>query len=97
MRSASNNGNHRGRTLDPIDALHNDIAALRRDFTALIGGRMGAVSERTREMVDHTRERADEAHQALSKRAGERPLTTILLAAAAGAVASRVAVWMLKR
>ncbi len=96
MRS-SNNGSHRGRTADPIDALHDDIAALRRDFGALINGRMGAVSEKTRELVDQTRERADDAHKALAKRASERPISTILMAAAAGAVASRLAIWMLKR
>ena len=106
MRSTSNNGH--ARHADPIDLLTRDIAAIKRDIGQLIGEQAGNVRWKARETAgrlqdearhaaEQAKEQYDMAHQSLSKTTAERPVTTIVVALAAGAVLGKLAGWMLRR
>jgi len=93
---------------DPVDLLRSDIAAIRRDLGRLVSGRLGAFAASTRESLgragetmretaDQVRERAGEMHEKLRESAAARPLTTIALSVAAGAVLVKVLGWMRHR
>jgi hypothetical protein len=84
-------------TAEPVDALIADVAAIKRDLTNLISQRVDAVSGRTRELVDETAERARAVHERIGETAHARPLTTILVAALAGAVGVKLVGWMFRR
>lgn len=92
------------RTIDPMDALRSDIAAIRDDLMALASGRLNSMSESARDRISQAGETAKEfagqakeqvglAHQRLSDAAARRPLTTIILAVAAGAAFVKFAGW----
>ncbi len=93
------------RTADPLDLLRQDLSSLKRDMASLLGGGIDSAAGHTRHAVDSAketiaelaeqgRERADEAHLKLGETAGARPITTILIAMAAGAVlAKALGVW----
>jgi ElaB/YqjD/DUF883 family membrane-anchored ribosome-binding protein len=96
------------RTADPMDMLRHDIAAIRDDLAALVSGRLGAVSDRTRETIgragenvrdaaSHAVKRAHAMHESLGETASNRPLTTIMLAAAAGVIFVKFAGWFARR
>ena len=93
---------------DPMVAVRNDIAAIRKDVTALVGNRMGAVSDavlghisdvraEARNLVGKAKKTVGAAHEQLSEAAGARPLTTIAVSALAGIVGAKVLGWMMRR
>lgn len=92
---------------DPIDTLRDDILAIKRDLASLLGTGVDAVTDRAIEVAEHagesikeraarTRQQAFAAHQRLAKVAGARPIATIALAAAAGAIAANLVGRMLR-
>lgn len=100
--------NSRSRHIEPMDALRTDLAAIRQDISSLLTNRWTSLSEDTkaalssagdtlRETAKHAGEQAGAAHRKLSQTAGNRPLTTIVVAAATGIVAARLLGWMLRR
>lgn len=104
----SNNGHARRVAADPIDVLTRDIAAIKRDITQLIGEGAGNVKYRAREaasrvqdeavhVAEQAKEQYDVAHEALAKNTAARPVTTIIVALAAGAVIGKLAGWMMRR
>jgi hypothetical protein len=90
------NGSH-SRHADPVESLRRDLGAIKRDVSSLVGGGWGAASDRTKELLDQTRERAGEVHKKLGEAAAARPLTTIALAAAGGAIGAKIVGLMLRR
>jgi ElaB/YqjD/DUF883 family membrane-anchored ribosome-binding protein len=88
-------------TDDPIESLKEDFAALRRDFAALVtesaSERMSQATDAVKGVVKQTSKQASAVHKKLSKTAGERPVTTILVAAAVGAIGAKALWWMLRR
>jgi hypothetical protein len=85
-----------------LDTLADDVAALRRDLAALIahvkdGGISGSARQVTAELGEeakalYARLAAEGEHtaEAISRRIDEQPLTSVLLAFAAGFVAGRI-------
>lgn len=86
---------------DPIEALKEDFASLRRDFTALVSEsateKMDQASQALKGVVKQTSKQAGAVHKQLSKTAAERPVATILVAAAVGAIGVKALSWMLRR
>lgn len=81
--------------------LRADLEALRRDFSAVTSNGIGRATEYTKDTIgevastiaeaaETAKERAVESHRRLSEIAAERPLTTIALAIAGGAIALKV-------
>lgn len=98
----------RGREIDPVEMLRADLEALRRDFSAVTSNGIGRASDYTRETIgevassiadaaETAKVRAVETHRKLSEVASERPLTTIALAIAGGAIAIKVLGFFNKR
>jgi len=94
MRS-THNGRRTSR--DPVEALRRDIAGLREDMAAIVKGRLDAFGERARDtwnsaadsvhdVADHARDRAVQAQKQFSKGVATRPLRSVALAFAAGAL-----------
>lgn len=105
MRTATNG---RARTADPITRLRGDVAAIRQDLAALAGGGLGTVTDAAkgalnkagdtaRHMAERAADIAEDTHQRLSDAAAERPVTTILISAAAGAALVTVLGWLWRR
>jgi ElaB/YqjD/DUF883 family membrane-anchored ribosome-binding protein len=94
MRHANN---VRHRSPDTVEVLKEDIATIRRDLAALLGEKVSRVSDRTRELMEETSERARVVHQRVGEFAGERPITTIAMAAVAGALGFKILGWMFRR
>ena len=91
----------RGRDQDPIEMLRADLEALRRDFSTVTSNGIGRATDYTRETIgevaatiadaaESAKEHAVYTHRRLSEVASERPLTTIALAIAGGALAIKV-------
>ena len=105
MRATRNSG---GRLADPVDALRDDIAAIKRDIAGIIESRASAMGDAVSQTLNgmrrggtrlaaSTRRSARVAHERLGKTAGARPLTTIAVAAVAGIVSFKVLGWMWRR
>lgn len=101
---AMNNGT-RNRSKDSIDVLRGDIAAIKSDIASLVEERlerlgahardtMTAASDGVHSAARFASDRAGTAHKQLRKTAGTRPLTTIAVAAAAGALGAGILGWM---
>lgn len=102
---------HNGRRIkheDPVAMLNADIAAIKRDVGHLIGVGAGNVSGKAKQamnkltdeakaMACDAKERLDSAHTQLSETTARRPLTTIAVSMAAGAVAFKLLGWALRR
>lgn len=106
MRNASNNGH--SRHADPVDTLARDVAALKRDIGQLLGDGAGNVKSRVREAVNRLGDEAqvvadkavdqyELAHDSLAKTASAKPITTIMVAMAAGAVTAKLLGWAMRR
>lgn len=96
------------RTSDPMVALRNDVAAIKKDLTSLVGNRVGAVgdavvsslngaSTEARHLMRRAKKTAGAAHDQLSGAAAARPLTTIAVSAAAGILGAKILGWMMRR
>jgi ElaB/YqjD/DUF883 family membrane-anchored ribosome-binding protein len=101
---AMHNGT-RTRSKDSLDVLRGDIAAIRSDIASLVEERLERIGTRARDTISaasdgvHTAtkfatDRAESAHKQLRSAAGSRPLTTIAIAAAAGAMGATILGWM---
>lgn len=102
---------HNGRRIkheDPVAMISADMAAIKRDVAHLIGVGAGNVSGRAKEAVNkltdeaktlacEAKERLDSAHTQLAESTARRPLTTIAVSMAAGAVAFKLLGWALRR
>lgn len=97
MRNNTNSHTKSRTAVEPVDALMNDVAAIKRDLGNLLAQRVEAVSDRTREVMDHTVESAKAVRDRVGETASARPFTTMLVAAAAGAVGIKVLGWMFRR
>jgi hypothetical protein len=97
-----------GRMADPMEALRDDIAVIRKDISSLVNRRVGAVGdavlgtlhgagESARHLAARSKQAAGAAHERLSEAAGSRPLTTIVVAAAAGIIGAKALGWMWRR
>lgn len=99
----------RSRTADPMELLRADLAALRKDFASLTSngvhkvvdkvvdkasGSYDDVASSVKEFSDEAQDRAREAHKRLAEVASERPITTIAIAVAAGALGAKLMQWM---
>lgn len=94
-------------TLDPVDALRADLSSIKRDLASLVGSGVDSVTERTteaftnasdaiKETMEHAQTTAAAAHRKLGKVTGARPIATIAIAAAAGAIAVKLLGRMLR-
>lgn len=90
MRQSMNTKRGHAAAADTMTNLRSDVATVVKDVTDLVGSRFDAASNRTRALIDGTRDRAVAAHERIAEFAGERPLTTIAISAAAGVVALKV-------
>jgi ElaB/YqjD/DUF883 family membrane-anchored ribosome-binding protein len=90
---------HNGRrtSRDPVQALRRDIDSLRQDVAAIVSGRMDAIGDRARDTwnsaaesvhdaADQARTRAIAAHKQFSKTVATRPVRSVAIAFAAGAL-----------
>lgn len=98
-KASSNSRAHRNHS--STGTIKNDFMTLRRDVMSLVeDGAKGGIehaSQTLREMKSKASEQAGAIHKKLGEVAGERPVTTILIAAAAGIVGTKALVWLLKR
>jgi ElaB/YqjD/DUF883 family membrane-anchored ribosome-binding protein len=96
------NGHTRMNDHAQLQDVRNDLRELRRDVTDLISGlaesgREGAQDKINRardtaqDIAERGRERAHEAHDEVSKRVADRPLTSLAIAFGAGALAAGLA------
>lgn len=106
MRNVTTNG--RAKKAAHTHGLADDIAAVKRDVRNLVGtgteavvgrarGAAARVGEEGRSMADEARKRLDTAHTAIANRASQKPLTTIALSMAAGAVVAQMLSWAVRR
>ena len=86
----------RNRSNQSFDVIKDDIATIKRDLAALFGERMGDMSDRTKELLRDGAERAKAVHEQVGTFAGNRPMTTIVMSALAGAVGVKVLGWMFR-
>jgi hypothetical protein len=86
---------------DSLDTLREDIAVLRTDVAQImkdlagsgyraVKDRVAGAGELAGEYAGAARDKAGEMHEKLAEQAGQRPLTYLALAFAAGAIASRL-------
>jgi ElaB/YqjD/DUF883 family membrane-anchored ribosome-binding protein len=85
-----------------LDTLADDVAALKRDLTALIAhirgdGLAGAARQATAQLGDEAKEfyaklaaEGERTAQAIARHVDEQPLTSVLIAFAAGLLAGRL-------
>lgn len=85
------------RHANPMDLVHEDIAAIKRDLAAVVDGRLSSLGDRTKEVVSQAKDGAIAKHRQLGKFAGTRPITTIVFATAAGAAAATLVGWLGRR
>lgn len=87
------------RDADPVEALRDDLAALRKDVASLVNhgiSGMGVQTRRTlhragdavRGLAEQGRTQAGHVHERLADAAASKPLTLIGIALAAGALAA---------
>lgn len=100
--------NSRVSTADAIDVLRDDIVALKKDLASLVTGRLNGLSDAThdavaragesvKEIAENTQEKAKAMHKSLGRAAAERPLTTVALAVAAGAIGVKLLGWLSRK
>lgn len=79
---------------DDIAVLRTDVAQIMKDMAAsgyrAVKGKVAGAGEMAGEYASAAKEKAGEMHERLSEQAGQRPLTYLALAFAAGAIASRL-------
>lgn len=97
---ASNGNRAHAAETDPLEALRADLAALRKDFTAMNHehgfslGRLGhsahemfnGVTSNVKDLAGKAKAGADIAHRQVTGMAKSRPLTTIAVALAVGMI-----------
>lgn len=99
MKSGSNSRTHQA--ADPFESIKDDLASLRKDVVTLVAesaqGRLGQIGDTIQGVAKQTSKQAAAAHEQLRSAASKHPVTTIVIAAVAGAVGAKVLWWMLRR
>lgn len=94
MKAAHNNGR---KTQDPMDVLRRDIACLKDDVATIVNGRLSDIGNRARDTwnsgvetvqdaAGQARDRAMAAQKQLANNVKARPMRSVAIAFAAGAV-----------
>lgn len=99
MKAATN---HRVNKQAPIAAIKADLAALRDDVSNLASADtarsiLDDAKGRFQDITTEAKKRAGVYHKQLGEVAGEHPVKTVLISAAAGALAIKLLGWMLRR